>query len=339
MRDAKNLKKNGLIKIGTNINNTSIIIGKVKQKRINTIKEKLIKEIFNKETVKNTSIKISKRKDCTPIKIKILKKKTSICIIIYCIETRNLERGDKISGRHGNKGIIAKIINRENMPFIQDGKPLDIIMNPLGIPSRMNIGQVFESLLGLAAHSIKENYEIKNFYEKYEKKNSTSIIYNKLLEASKKTKNKWIFQPDNPGKSYIFNGKTGKKSKQTINIGYSYIIKLMHLVEDKINARMIGPYSLITQQPLKGKSKNGGQRVGEMEVWALEGYGAAYTLQELLTVKSDDTNNRNETLINLINKTNIPKPELPKTAKIFIIELQSLCIEINLNNKGKKIYL
>lgn len=295
-----------------------------------------MKEIFKKEIIKDTSIKSGKNKESTCISVKIMKKKPSISIIIHCIEKRNLEIGDKLSGRHGNKGIVANIKNRENMPFTQEGKPLDIIMNPLGIPSRMNIGQVFECLLGLSANTMKEIYEVKGFYEKKKNKNSTNIVYNKLFEASQKSKKKWIFNPNTPGKTYLTCGKTGQKYKEPINIGYSYIIKLIHLVEDKINARMIGNYSLITQQPLKGKSKNGGQRIGEMEIWAIEGYGAAYSLQELLTIKSDDTNNRSSALINLINNTKLPIPELPKTTKIFIIELQALCLEIIVNNNEKK---
>lgn len=274
---------------------------------------------------------------CKVVNIKILKKDNIKCIIIMTSIKRNIEKGDKLSGRHGNKGIVAKIINTENMPYTQDGQPIDIIMNPLGIPSRMNLGQVFESMLGLAAHSMKEIYEVKNFYEKSNSKSSTQIVYNKLLEASEKTKKKWIFNLNNPGKTWIFNGTTGYRFKQPINIGYSYIIKLIHQVEEKINSRMIGPYSLITQQPLKGKSKKGGQRFGEMEIWALEGYGSAYILQEILTLKSDDTSNRNQTLINLIEGKNLPEPQLTQTAKIFIIELQTLCLEIsfNLNEKQK----
>ena len=338
LRTARTLKKNGLVKKGIPINNNGILIGKIKKKNMNLIREKLIKEIFKKEIIKDTSLKTGKKEECTCIKIKIKKKSPSLSIIIHCLEKRTLENGDKLSGRHGNKGIIAKIENRENMPFLQDGRTLDIILNPLGIPSRMNIGQVFESLLGLAANTLKEIYEIKTFHEKSTKKNSTNITYNKLFEARKKTKKKWIFNANNPGKSYIFCGKNGKKYKEPINIGYSYIIKLIHLVEDKINARMIGSYSLISQQPLKGKSKNGGQRLGEMEVWALEGYGTAYTLQELLTIKSDDIANRTDTLIKLIKGKNFPISELPKTAKIFIIELQTLCLDIVLNNcENKKI--
>lgn len=217
------------------------------------------------------------------------------------------------------------------MPFTQDGTPIDIILNPLGIPSRMNLGQVFEASLGLAGKTMKETYRIKNFYNKTNSKSSTELVYKKLVEARNLTKKKWMFNINNPGKMYIFNAKTGLKYEHTVNVGYSYIIKLLHLVKDKINARMIGPYSLITQQPLKGKSKNGGQRFGEMEVWALEGYGSAYTLQELLTLKSDDTVNRSETLIKLVQEKNLPKPELTQTAKMFIIELQSLCIEVKLN--------
>jgi DNA-directed RNA polymerase subunit beta len=221
------------------------------------------------------------------------------------------------------------------MPFLIDGKILDIIINPLGVPSRMNLGQIFEQMLGLAGHYLNEKYKIEAFSQKINKEMSQNITYNKLLQARNTTKKDWIFNPRHPGKSYIFNGKNGERFEQPISIGYAYILKLIHLIEDKLNARLIGPYSIISQQPVKGKSKKGGQRIGEMEVWALEGYGSAYTLQELLTLKSDDVTNRLNTLINIVEGKNLPKPNLPQTLKIFILELQCLCIEININIKNK----
>lgn len=300
------------------------------------MKEKLIKEIFKKNTIKETSVKIENKEISEIFKTKIIKNKGLKCILIQTLIKRNIEEGDKLSGRHGNKGIIAKIIENKNMPYTLDGKTLDIVLNPLGIPSRMNVGQVYESLLGISAHSTKKIYEIKNFYEKSEKETSIQLTYKTLYEASKKTKKKWLFNPNYPGKTYLTNGKTGLNYEQPINVGYSYIIKLIHQVEEKINSRLIGPYSLITEQPLKGKSKKGGQRFGEMEIWSLEGYGKAYTLQEILTLKSDDTINRGDTLINLMEKKNLPIPQLPKATKIFIIELQTLCIDIKLNKNEKK---
>lgn len=241
-----------------------------------------------------------------------------------------MEIGDKISGRHGNKGIISKILPKEDMPYTQDGKILDIILNPLGIPSRMNIGQIFELLLGLAGNYLKEKYKVENFNKKEGKEISKKIIYNKLIETRKKTNKKWIFNPNHPGKTKIFNGITGEIFKQPICIGYAYIIKLNHMVEDKITARTTGPYSNITNQPLKGRSRKGGQRLGEMEAWSIEGFNAAYNLQELLTIKSDDIFNRLKLLQSITKSSELPKPNMPECFKILIIEMQCLCIETNI---------
>jgi DNA-directed RNA polymerase subunit beta len=216
------------------------------------------------------------------------------------------------------------------MPYTQDGKIIDIILNPLGIPSRMNIGQIFEVLLGLAGHYLKENYKIETFNKKDNKQISKVIIYNKLVETRKKTNKKWIFNPNYPGKTKIFNGLSGEIFKQPICIGYSYIIKLNHMVEDKITARTTGPYSNITKQPIKGRSRKGGQRFGEMEAWSIEGFNAAYTLQELLTLKSDDIFNRFKLLKSISKCNELPTPNIPECFKILIIEMQCLCIETNI---------
>jgi DNA-directed RNA polymerase subunit beta len=335
LQTSKKLKKNGIIKSGLEIKTNSILIGKIKKKSENSIEERLINSILKKNILKNTSLKLPKSINCKISKIQLIKNSKKYVIIINTIENRKIEIGDKLSGRHGNKGIISKILKSEEMPFNMDGKILDIIINPLGIPSRMNLGQIFEQMLGLAGHYLNENYQVKTFSSKLTTQTSSNLVHNKLLEARIKTKKKWIFNPHNPGKSWIFNGKTGEKFEQPINIGYNYILKLVHMVEDKLNARLIGPYSFTNQQPLKGKAKKGGQRIGEMEVWALEGYGLAYTLHEMLTLKSDDVNNRATLLQNLIEGKNLPKPNLPQTLKIFILELQCLCIEINLNLKKK----
>jgi DNA-directed RNA polymerase subunit beta len=200
----------------------------------------------------------------------------------------------------------------------------------------MNVGQIFECLLGLSANSLQETYKIQLFDEKQESQISKKMVYHKLIEASKKSRKKWMFNPYYPGKTKLLDGKTGKSFNQPITIGYAYMLKLMHLVDDKINARLIGPYTSIIKQPIRGKAKNGGQRFGEMEVWAIEGFGAAYTLQELLTIKSDDINNRSKALLALIKGTNIPKPDIPESFKTLIIELQCLCLDINLYSKEKK---
>ena len=220
------------------------------------------------------------------------------------------------------------------MPYLQDGKIIDIILNPLGIPSRMNVGQLFECLLGLAGKNLRENYQLIPFDEVFKNETSKIIVYNKLYEASKKTNKKWIFNPNNIGKTLIFNGKTGKPYLQKVTIGYSYILKLIHQVKDKIAARSTGSYSVITKQPLRGKSKKGGQRFGEMEIWALEGFGCAYNLQEIITIKSDDTTNKFKLLYNLIKGSNLPEPGIPESSKLFILELESICIKISINKKS-----
>lgn len=272
----------------------------------------------------------------TIIKTKINKKKRIYSIIIYFAQKRKIQLGDKIAGRHGNKGIVSKILPNEDMPYLQDGTPLDIILNPLGIPSRMNVGQIFECLLGLAGNNLKEEYEIIPFEGKYENQISNNIVYNKLYESRKKTKKTWLFNPNTPGKMEIFDGRNGKKLNQPVAIGYSYMLKLIHQVEDKINARLTGPYSLILKQPIRGKSRNGGQRFGEMEVWAIEGFGSAYILQELLTIKSDDLTNRSKALFALIKGNKIPEPGIPESFKTLILEMQCLCLDINIYSKRIK---
>lgn len=257
-------------------------------------------------------------------------------ITINTKEIMKLNLGDKLSGRHGNKGVISKIIANEDMPYLPDGNPLDIILNPLGIPSRMNTGQIYETLLGLAGKYLKEKYIGEPFDEKRKNKSIEIITYKKLIESKKKTKKKWLFNNNYPGKIKILNGITGETYHQPILIGYSYILKLMHLAEEKISARLSGPYSKLNQQPLKGKSKGGGQRVGEMEVWALEAYGTAYLIQELLTLKSDDVINRSITLTSLIQDQNLPKPKVPEAFKFLILELQCLCIDIKIYKRNNK---
>jgi DNA-directed RNA polymerase subunit beta len=266
----------------------------------------------------------------TIIGTKTSMKKNVYSITIHFAQKRPIQLGDKIAGRHGNKGIVSKILANEDMPYLQDGTPLDILLNPLGIPSRMNVGQIFECLLALAGNNLREEYEITPFENKYKDQISKNIVYNKIYESKKRTKKTWLFNPNYPGKMNIFDGRTGIKFEQPVAIGYAYMLKLMHQVEDKINARLTGPYSLILKQPIRGKSKNGGQRFGEMEVWAVEGFGAAYTLQELLTIKSDDLTNRSKALFSLIEGNQIPNPGIPESFKTLVLEMQSLCIDLTI---------
>nr|YP_009185094.1 beta subunit of RNA polymerase [Carteria cerasiformis]ALO63473.1 beta subunit of RNA polymerase [Carteria cerasiformis] len=260
-----------------------------------------------------------------------VKKKTDFKgpIWIYLADKRRIQIGDKIAGRHGNKGIVSQIYPRQDMPYILDGTPIDIVLNPLGVPSRMNVGQIYECLLGLAGKYLGEHFKIAPFDEIFGAEASRSLTFAKLYQARKKTGNKWLFDPRFPGKMRLFDGRTGDCFDQAITVGYPYILKLVHMVDDKIHARSTGPYSLVTQQPLRGRSKQGGQRVGEMEVWALEGYGAAFTLLEILTIKSDDMTGR----MSLWSKLCLNKPisiGTPESFKVLICELQAICLDIGL---------
>nr|YP_009106349.1 beta subunit of RNA polymerase [Fusochloris perforata]AIT95205.1 beta subunit of RNA polymerase [Fusochloris perforata] len=247
---------------------------------------------------------------------------------VFLAEKRNIQRGDKLAGRHGNKGIVSQILPRQDMPFLPDGTPLDMVLNPLGVPSRMNVGQVFECLLGLAGRHLGQQFQIAPFDEAFGPEASRALVYSKLFQARLKTGKPWLFNPEFPGKTKLFDGRTGYCFDQPVTVGQAYMLKLIHLVDEKIHARSTGPYSLLTQQPLRGKSKHGGQRFGEMEVWALEGFGAAYTLQELLTFKSDDVQGRHQVMEAFLNK----KPlswHASEAFKVLLRELQSLCLNVN----------
>ncbi|KAL5077862.1 hypothetical protein RYX36_016846 [Vicia faba] len=251
-------------------------------------------------------------------------------IHIYISQKREIKVGDKVAGRHGNKGIVSKILSRQDMPYFQDGRPVDMVFNPLGVPSRMNVGHILECSLGLAGSMLNRHYRIAPFDERYEQEASRKLVFSELYEASKETSNPWIFEPEYPGKSRIFDGRTGNPFEQPVIIGKPYILKLIHQVDDKIHGRSSGPYALVTQQPLKGRAKQGGQRVGEMEVWALEGFSVAHILQEMLTYKSDHIKARQEVLGTTISGGTIPKPvDAPESFRLLVRELRSLALELN----------
>jgi DNA-directed RNA polymerase subunit beta len=254
---------------------------------------------------------------------------------VYLAEKRRIQVGDKMAGRHGNKGIISQILPPEDMPFLPDGTPLDMVLNPLGVPSRMNVGQIYECLLGLAGKHLGENFKVFPFDEIYGAEASRSFVYSKLYNARIKTGKHWLFNPNSPGKMRLYDGRTGESFDQAITVGYAYMLRLVHMVDDKIHARSTGPYSLVTQQPLRGRSKQGGQRLGEMEVWALEGYGAAFTLLEMLTIKSDDMTGRMTLWSNLILNKEI-SIGTPESFKVLICELQALCLDIGLFRVNSK---
>jgi DNA-directed RNA polymerase subunit beta len=266
------------------------------------------------------------------------KNKSIQAVHIYLAEKRKIQMGDKMAGRHGNKGIVSQVLPRQDMPYLPDGTPIDMVLNPLGVPSRMNVGQIYECLLGLAGKYLGEYFRIAPFDEIYGAEASRSLVYSKLYEVRKKTGSKWIFNPNNPGKIYLYDGRTGESFDQAITVGQAYMLKLVHLVDDKIHARSTGPYSLVTQQPLRGRSKQGGQRLGEMEVWALEGYGAAFTLLEMLTIKSDDMTGRITLWSNIILNKEI-YIGTPESFKVLVCELQALCLDIGLFRFDSKGFL
>jgi DNA-directed RNA polymerase subunit beta len=237
--------------------------------------------------------------------------------------------GDKIAGRHGNKGILARLVPRSDIPYLPNGISLDLVLNPLGIPSRMNVGQMYEAVLGLAGFLLGEEFILPSFDERSQANIiSRSFVFEKLREARVNTRQPWLFNLSQPGKFPLFDGRTGELIDQDVAVGESYILKLVHIVDNKIHARSTGSYSLITQQPLRGRSRNGGQRVGEIERWALEGFGTSYILQEILTVKSDDLIGRGSRLLKALFQNRPLLVELPDTFRVLACEIQALCLDI-----------
>nr|UAD84170.1 RNA polymerase subunit beta [Gracilaria changii] len=334
------LDKNGIIAIGSWVDAGDILVGKVTPKgESDQLPEgKLLRAIFGEKArdVRDTSLRLPNATKGRVVNIKIFKRQkgdelppgTNEIIRVYVAQKRKIQVGDKMAGRHGNKGIISRILSVQDMPFLPDGTPVDIILNPLGVPSRMNVGQLFECLLGLAGAYLNKRFKIIPFDEMYGPEASRALVNNKLKQASLMNNNSWLFNPLHPGKIMLVDGRTGEFFDNPITVGKAYILKLVHLVDDKIHARSTGPYSLVTQQPLGGRAQHGGQRLGEMEVWALEAFGAAYTLQELLTVKSDDMQGRNDALNAIVKGKPIPKPGTPESFKVLMRELQSLAIDI-----------
>nr|YP_010443491.1 RNA polymerase beta subunit [Gonyostomum semen]UTE94378.1 RNA polymerase beta subunit [Gonyostomum semen] len=333
------LDENGIICKGALVQPDDILVGKVTPKtEVDQLPEaRLLKAIFGYKTpnVRDTSLRVPIGIFGRVLDIKVFQRENTLkfsyvnsLIRVFIAQIRKIKVGDKISGRHGNKGIISKILPSQDMPFLPDGTIVDLILNPLGVPSRMNVGQIYESLLGFAGDHLNKSYKILPFDEMYQSEASRVLINQKLRQASKKQNKPWLYSSYSPGKILLSDGRTGEKFDNPILVGRSYILKLIHLVDDKIHARSTGPYSLITQQPVRGRSKLGGQRFGEMEVWALEAYGSAYTLQELLTIKSDDIQSRNEVLNSIVCGQQIPKSGIPESFKVLITELQALGLNI-----------
>ncbi len=328
----RQLDEQGIIGIGAWVESGDILVGKVtpKGESDQPPEEKLLRAIFGEKArdVRDNSLRVPNGEKGRVVDVRVFTREqgdelppgANMVVRVYVAQKRKIQVGDKMAGRHGNKGIISRILPVEDMPYLPDGSPVDIVLNPLGVPSRMNVGQVFECLLGWAGENLGLRFKITPFDEMYGEESSRTIVHGKLTEAREETGKDWLFDPEAPGKIQLFD--------RPVTVGIAYMLKLVHLVDDKIHARSTGPYSLVTQQPLGGKAQQGGQRFGEMEVWALEAFGAAYTLQELLTVKSDDMQGRNEALNAIVKGKAIPRPGTPESFKVLMRELQSLGLDI-----------
>ena len=333
----KDLDENGIIRIGAEVTSGDYLVGKVTPKGETelTAEERLLRAIFGEKAreVRDSSLKVPHGEAGIIVDVKVFTRENgdelapgvNKVVRVYIAQKRKISVGDKMAGRHGNKGVVSRILPQEDMPFLPDGTPLDIVLNPLGVPSRMNIGQVLEVHLGYAAHALGWKVATPIFNGANEREIRELLKQGGVAED---------------GKTVLYDGRTGEPFDQRVTVGYPYYLKLHHLVDDKIHARSTGPYSLVTQQPLGGKAQFGGQRFGEMEVWALEAYGAAYTLQEILTVKSDDVTGRVKTYEAIVKGHNVPKPGVPESFKVLVKELQSLCLDIKvLDENGDEIEL
>ena len=336
--EIQHLNDDGIVSIGTFVRPGDILVGKVIEKDDSEQlpEAKLLRAIFGAKAkgVRDTSFRMPDGEYGRVIETLTFNRRTKLAykfekIQIFIAQIRKIQVGDKIAGRHGNKGIISRILPRQDMPFLSDGTPIDIILNPLGVPSRMNVGQLYECLLGLAGHKLDRRFKILPFDEMYGPEVSRILINKKLRQASIEKDEAWLFNPYSPGKMVLIDGRTGTEFENPITVGNGYMLKLIHLVDDKMHARATGPYSLVTQQPLGGKAQHGGQRFGEMEVWALEGFGAAFVLKELLTIKSDDMEGRNETLNAIVKGQQIPTSGIPESFKVLLQELRSIGLDMS----------
>ena len=361
----KNLDERGIIRVGAEVRAGDILVGKVTPKGETelTAEERLLRAIFGEKAreVRDTSLKVPHGEYGIILDAKVFTRENgdelspgvNQCVRVYIAQKRKISVGDKMAGRHGNKGVVSRILPVEDMPFLPNGRPLDIVLNPLGVPSRMNIGQVLEIHLGLAARAlgfkietpvfngadendIMDTLELANDYvntswEEFSAKWKDTLdekVYN-YLDENKAYREEWKGVPiSRTGKVQLRDGRTGEEFDSPVTIGFMHYLKLHHLVDDKIHARSTGPYALVTQQPLGGKAQFGGQRFGEMEVWALEAYGAAYTLQEILTFKSDDVTGRVKAYEAIIKGENISEPGIPESFKVLLKELQSLALDV-----------
>jgi DNA-directed RNA polymerase subunit beta len=345
----KSLDERGVIRVGAEVKPGDILVGKVTPKGETELpaEEKLLRAIFGDKArdMRDTSLRVPPGENGKVIAVRTFSREEGDelppgvheIIRVYVAQMRKVSVGDKMAGRHGNKGVVSRILPIEDMPYLPDGTPLDIVLNPLGVPSRMNVGQIFELLLGEAARILGKHYEVPSFDESIEEDASIHLIERELEEAAKVSGLHWLSKD---GKVDLRDGRTGKEFDRKVVCGCMYILKLIHLVDDKMHARSTGPYSLITQQPLGGKAQFGGQRLGEMEVWALEAFGAAHCLQELLTIKSDDVGGRAKVYESIIKGKPMSKPGTPESFKVLVKELRSLALDLKLISKdGKEVSL
>jgi DNA-directed RNA polymerase subunit beta len=348
------LDERGIIHIGAEVEAGDILVGKVTPKGETelTPEERLLRAIFGEKSreVRDTSLKVPHGESGTVIGVRVFDRDNddelppgvNQLVRVYVAAKRKITDGDKLAGRHGNKGVISKILPIEDMPFLADGTPVDIVLNPLGVPGRMNVGQVLETHLGWVAKTgwkIEGEPEWAKQLPNLPRESGQTTVATPVFDGAREEEITGLLDStnvtrdgdrliDSSGKTRLFDGRSGEPFPDPISVGYMYILKLHHLVDDKIHARSTGPYSMITQQPLGGKAQFGGQRFGEMEVWALEAYGAAYTLQELLTIKSDDIHGRVKVYEAIVKGENIPEPGVPESFKVLIKEMQSLCLNV-----------
>lgn len=333
----RHLDESGIVRVGARVFPDDVLVGKItpKGESDHPPEERLLRAIFGEKArdVRDNSLRVPHGEGGRVVDVKVFDREkgdelppvANKVVRVFIAQKRKVSVGDKVAGRHGNKGIIAKILPVEDMPYLPDGTPVDIILNPLGVPSRMNIGQTYETILGLASMLTGKHFEVPPFDEMYAPEASQELVINEIKSSKKEKGIDWI--GDN-GKVNLIDGRTGEPFDNPCLVGKIYMMKLVHLVDDKIHARSTGPYSLVTQQPLGGKAQFGGQRLGEMECWALEAYGAAYTLQEMLTVKSDDVSGRSRAYESIVKGENIPRPGVPESFKVLVRELQSIGLDV-----------
>jgi DNA-directed RNA polymerase subunit beta len=341
----RHLDETGIVRVGSRVYPDDILVGKItpKGESEHPPEEKLLRAIFGEKArdVRDNSLRVPHGEGGRVVDVKVFDREkgdelppvANKVVRVYIAQKRKISVGDKVAGRHGNKGIVAKILPTEDMPFLPDGTAVDIVLNPLGVPSRMNVGQTFETMLGLAAMLTNQRYEVPPFDEMYGKEASSVLVHDEIKKGKIAADAPWI---GDDGKTILHDGRTGDAFDNPVTVGKIYMMKLVHLVDDKIHARSTGPYSLVTQQPLGGKAQFGGQRLGEMECWALEAFGSAYSLQEMLTIKSDDVNGRSRAYESIVKGENLKRPGIPESFKVLVRELQSIGLDVSVAKRTRE---